>query len=146
MGVAACMHFPGFVSNEVLQKHYHECDLFVMPSAAEGFGFVFLEAMRYGKAIIAANSGGAPEVVTDGVTGTLVEYGNKAQLAQALINLCLDPNKCRRMGAAGRQRLQNNFTFRHFKEKLCEILTQELQSRCPAKIAIRTSEETPQVP
>lgn len=144
-GVAGRVHFLGVVSNADLLAGYRDCDVFVMPSAGEGFGFVFLEAMKHGKAIVAANSGGAPEVVEDQVNGRLVEYGNKQELAQALIELCLDPEKRSRLGAAGYQRLQERFTFVHFKQKLTEILAAEL----PAKIVAGAQlpvESTPQIP
>ena len=55
-----------------------------------------------------------------------MEYGNKDELAQALIELCLDPDKRKRLGSAGYQRLQERFTFAHFKQKLTEILASEL--------------------
>ena len=126
LGVAERVHFVGFLSDDALQARYQECDLFVMPSAGEGFGFVFLEAMHYRKAIIAANSGGAPEVVEDGVTGRLVEYSDKQGLADALIDLCLKPDLRASMGKAGHQRLQDNFTFPYFREKLSSILWQEM--------------------
>ena len=125
-GVSDRVQFLGSVDEELLRHYYSSCDVFVMPSAQEGFRFVYIEAMEYGKPIVAAKSGGAPEVVQDGVTGILVEYGDKEQLAQALIDLCLDSDKCQRLGQAGYQRLQENFTFPHFKQKLTEILLREL--------------------
>lgn len=125
-GVAERVHFLGVLSNRDLLACYRNCDVFVMPSAGEGFGFVFLEAMKYGKPIVAANSGGAPEVVEDQVTGRLVEYGNEDELARALTELCLDEEKRMRLGVAGYQRLQEKFTFPIFKQKLTEILSQEL--------------------
>jgi glycosyltransferase involved in cell wall biosynthesis len=126
LGVAERVRFLGFLSDAALHACYQECDVFVMPSAGEGFGFVFLEAMQYGKPVIAANSGGAPEVVMDGVTGLLVEYGDKPGLADALKDLCLNPDKRERMGNAGYQRLQHDFTFPGFKEKLSEILLRQM--------------------
>jgi glycosyltransferase involved in cell wall biosynthesis len=99
-----------------------------MPSAQEGFGFVYLEAMQCSKPVVAAKSGGAPEVVEDGITGSLVKYGNQDELTQALIDLCLDPQKRQALGAAGYQRLQERFTFGKFKQKLSEILSRELQA------------------
>lgn len=142
LGVADRVHFLGFLSDDALRARYQECDVFVMPSAGEGFGFVFLEAMQYGKPIVAANSGGAPEVVLDGVTGHLVEYGNKKQLAAALIDLCLDSEKRQTLGQSGYQRLQENFTFPRFKQRLIEILLRELSSEAASKNC--RTQETPQ--
>jgi glycosyltransferase involved in cell wall biosynthesis len=145
-GVADRVHFLGFLSEEALRACYRDCEVFVMPSAGEGFGFVFLEAMKYGKAIVAANSGGAPEVVKNRVTGRLVEYGNEDELAQALIDLCLDPAERARLGAAGYQRLQERFTFAQFKKKLTEILAAELPPGVGLGVQIPVGRSSPQVP
>lgn len=126
LGVANRVHFLGFVDDDALRLYYQSCDVFVMPSAQEGFGIVFLEAMRYGKAVVAANYGGAPEVVQDGVTGTLVQYGNVPQLAQAITRLCLDAELRAQLGRAGYDRLQENFTYPQFKKRLTDILAREL--------------------
>jgi len=125
-GVADRVHFLGFVDDVVLHEQYQMCDVFVMPSAGEGFGFVFLEAMQHGKAVVAADSGGAPEVVRDDVTGVLVQYGDVPQLAEELIRLCLDPELRARMGRAGYERLQTHFSFPRFKETLSGILKREI--------------------
>ncbi len=128
-GVTDRVHFLGSVDSATLRSHYEACDLFVLPSAGEGFGIVFLEAMRYSKAIVAARSGGIPEVVQDGVTGRLVEYGNEEQLKRALVDMCLDADERRRLGVAGYHRLQEKFTFEHFQTNLTEILNHQLPSR-----------------
>jgi len=125
-GVAERVHFLGFVSEAVLRACYRQCDVFVMPSAQEGFGFVYLEAMHCGKPVVAANSGGAPEVVEDGVTGTLVRYGDVPQLTRALADLCLSPEKRRQLGRAGHRHLHERFTYRQFKDELTRIIGQEL--------------------
>ena len=133
-GLTDRVHFLGSVSDSTLQAHFRACDAFVMPSSGEGFGIVYLEAMQHGKPVLAARSGAAPEVVLDGVTGRLVEYGNKEQVARTLIELCLDDEQRRRLGSAGHQRLQENFTFGHFKETFTEILVRELPQERQAPI------------
>lgn len=126
LGVANRVHFLGFVDDNALRLYYQSCDIFVMPSAQEGFGIVFLEAMQYGKAVVAADYGGVPEVVQDGVTGTLVQYGNVSQLAQAIADLCLNVELRAQLGRAGYDRLQENFTYPQFKKRLADILAREL--------------------
>lgn len=126
VGVSDRVHFLGTVDETVLQDCYRSCELFVMPSAQEGFGFVYLEAMQYHKAIVAANSGGAPEVVEDNITGRLIDYGNKDQLAQALVDLLSDSDRRRLLGNTGYQRLQEKFTFPQFRQTLSEILRREI--------------------
>lgn len=126
LGVADRVEFAGNVNDEALRAYYRDSDIFVLPSASEGFGFVFLEAMHYARPIVAAHSGATPEVVRDGETGLLVDYGNPEQLARAITSLCLDADLRKRLGAAGRIRLQRNFTFDQFKERFGGIILQAL--------------------
>ncbi len=140
VGVADRVHFLGSVKEEILLDCYKSCDVFVMPSAQEGFGFVYLEAMQNSKPIVAANSCGAPEVVQNGITGKLVEYGNKEELAQVLISLCLNPGERQRLGQAGHESLQKTFTFAQFKQTLTKILVKELPARVIGDFYQRSSD------
>jgi phosphatidyl-myo-inositol dimannoside synthase len=140
LNVADRVHFLGAVDTATLRAHYKACDIFVMPSAGEGFGIVFLEAMNYAKPIVAAESGAAPEVVLDGKTGKLVRYDDRAQLAETLIELCGNPRERRTMGLAGYHRLQENFTFRQFKERLSAIFGQQLSAEVPSEVATNSGE------
>lgn len=126
IGISDRVHFLGSVDGATLRACYRACDVFVMPSAKEGFGFVFLEAMQYAKPVVAADRGGSPEVVKDGVTGLLVRYNDVRQLAESLTRLCLDPALRRELGGAGYRRLQEKYTFPQFKQTLSNILTREL--------------------
>jgi glycosyltransferase involved in cell wall biosynthesis len=123
LGMSDRVEFLGELPTQSLHKCYEACDVFVMPSAQEGFGFVYLEAMQYRKPIVAARSGGAPEVVEDGVSGWLVEYGDTKQLAEIITELGCDPDMRFKMGRAGHQRLQEKFTFARFQESFREILS-----------------------
>jgi glycosyltransferase involved in cell wall biosynthesis len=126
VGVSERVHFTGPLDDASLRAYYQSCDVFVMPSAKEGFGFVFLEAMQYCKPVVAADMGGSPEVVQDGVTGFLVKYGDIPQLAKSLTRLCLEADLRARFGRAGYKRLQEQFTFPRFRQTLTEILKLEL--------------------
>lgn len=129
LGISDRVEFTGSVSDKVLRGYYRDSDIFVLPSASEGFGFVFLEAMHFARPIVAANSGATPEVVHDGETGLLVDYGNAEQLAAAITSLCRDADLRKRLGAAGQARLQQNFTFDQFRKRFRQILSQELEIR-----------------
>ena len=77
----------------------------VVPSVwSEPFGIVVLEAMAAGRPVVAAASGGIPEVVVDGVTGLLVPPGDASALAQAIASILSDPQAAQAFGAAGRDR------------------------------------------
>jgi phosphatidyl-myo-inositol dimannoside synthase len=115
--------FVGKLKLDQLKSYYSRCDVFVMPSRQEGFGIVFVEAMALGKPVVAGNHGGAPEVVRDGVTGYLIDSNDYKTLTQRLIQILQDEALRRRMGEAGRERVEQNFTFPRFEEKLTKILS-----------------------
>jgi glycosyltransferase involved in cell wall biosynthesis len=85
------------------------CDVFCLPSTAEGMPLSVLEAMAQGKPVVATAVGGTPELVVDGVTGLLVPPGDAEALAEALGRVLSDPELAKRMGAAGRQRVERDF-------------------------------------
>ena len=114
--------FVGEVKADQLKNYYLRSNVFAMPSRQEGFGLVFLEAMAFGKPVIAANYGGTAELVKDGVTGFRVEYDNVDLLADRLICLLLDENLSARMGEAGRHLVKENYTFERFRSRLTRIL------------------------
>lgn len=101
--------FLGAIPDDQLDDIYRQADIFAMTSmphkhSVEGFGLVYLEAGAHGVPVIAHNIGGVPDAVTDGETGLLVPPGDAAALTAAFAKLIGDPELCRRMGRAGRQR------------------------------------------
>jgi phosphatidylinositol alpha-1,6-mannosyltransferase len=117
--------FIGKLRLEQLKHYYSRSDIFVMPSRQEGFGVVFLEAMALGKPVVAGNHGGAPEIVQDGVTGFLVNPDDHEALTDRLSRLLQDEPLRRKMGDAGRRRVEENYTFARFEERLMHILRTE---------------------
>jgi phosphatidyl-myo-inositol dimannoside synthase len=115
-GVAGAVHFTGIIDDEVLRREYTTCDLFALPSRKEGFGLVYLEAMRHGKSCLAARAGGAPEVVNDRI-GALADYGNIPDIVSALLDLIRHP----RDPAALSDQVEA-FSFDRFKARLASVL------------------------
>lgn len=105
-----------------LRCAYDSADVFVMPSRQEGFGIVFLEAMAAAKPVVGAARGGATEVIADGETGFLVDYGDVSALADRLTTLLADDDLRRRMGEAGRRKVETGHRFERFREDLIAIL------------------------
>jgi glycosyltransferase involved in cell wall biosynthesis len=81
-----------------------------IPSRAEPFGLVALEAMRAAVPVVGFAAGALPEIVEDGVTGLLVESGSVAGLWSALRRLLDDRALAKRLGLAGRRRFTRQFT------------------------------------
>jgi len=122
LGVGSAVEFRGWVSEQQLTRAYAECAVFVLPSAGEGFGLTHLEAMAFGRPVVGARAGATPEVVGDGTTGLLVPYGSAPALADALIQLLADGELRARLGAAGRARVAEGFTYQHLAARTCHIL------------------------
>jgi len=111
----------GAVDDARLARLYAEATFFVMPSRREGFGLVFLEAMRAGKACIGGR-GAASEIIQHNVTGLVVDPDDRDRLTAAILQLLDDPLKCRAMGAAGRARYLSTFTDEHFQQRLTNVI------------------------
>ena len=103
--------FHGYQTRESLDLFYSNCDIFIAPSRYESFGIVYLEAMKFSKPVIACDSGGTPEVVSDGNTGILVEPGNVESLSKAVLKLANDPELRKKMGVEGRKRHEKFFSI-----------------------------------
>jgi len=114
--------FTGFVSEATLAELYARAAAFAMPSRGEGFGLVYLEAMRAGKPCLAARAGAAAEIVVDQETGLLVDPLDVEEIAAALGRLLASPEAARAMGEAGRRRLERCFTPQRFRERLWPLL------------------------
>ncbi|MDE3136148.1 MAG: glycosyltransferase family 4 protein [Acidobacteriota bacterium] len=92
--------FAGFWPPERIAALLAAAAVFVLPSRQEGLGSVLLDAMAAGVPVVAASSGGIPEIVRDGVTGLLFPPGNSPALAEAVIRLLKDPPLATRLASA----------------------------------------------
>lgn len=124
VGVRSSVYFHGYVSEEELRCRYAQASLFVMPSRAEGFGFVFLEAMAHGLPVIGGNVDATPEVVMDGQTGYLVDPASVDSIVAAATRLLGDGALRQRMGQAAVQQVREKFRFDRFQQTLLSHLSE----------------------
>lgn len=116
--IQARIFFPGYVPDDLLAKIYQSCYVFAMPSAGEGFGLVYLEAMLRGVPCIGGNLDATPYLVRDGVTGLLVDNPRSpAQVASALNWFLSHPGKAQEMGEHGKELVNSYYLFPHFQER-----------------------------
>ena len=122
LGVGAAVEFCDYVSPATLAALFERVAVYAMPSAREGFGLVYLEAMRAGVPCIGSTLDAASEVIEHGASGYVVDRTDSRELAAALTALLLDEERRRSMGAAGRRRYTRQFTYDRFRERLLPIL------------------------
>ena len=101
------------VSDEELARLYGEAEIAIVPSLYEGFSLPAIEAMSCGVPVVATTGGALPEVVgTSGETGLLVEPNNPEALVAAIGQLLDDAELRERLGANGRRRVMERFTWK----------------------------------
>ena len=108
----------GIISEAEKHALLEATNLLVMPSQADSFGIVFLEAWAHGKPVIGAQAGGIPAVVDDGQNGLLVPFGDVSALAQAIRHLLANPNFARQLGENGRAKVANQYTWSHVTDQV----------------------------
>jgi len=128
-GVAEHVRFAGAVPSEQLPQHFAAGDVFAMPCRTrrlgmdvEGLGMVFLEASATGLPVLAGDSGGAPDAVRPGATGEVVDGRDHAAIAELLAGLLADPPAARRLGAAGRHWVEQDWQWDRIAARLADLL------------------------
>ncbi len=101
--------FLGQLNFPEMRALYHLCGMLAHPSEYESFGNVIQEAMACSLPVVATATEGAMDQVQDGKTGFLVKVGDGAALADRLTLLASDESLRRKMGAAGRERVEKEF-------------------------------------
>ena len=129
LGIQESVTFIGRIHYVDLPRYLCVGDLFVMPSRSrlaglevEGLGIVYLEASACGLPVIAGDSGGAPDAVLEGQTGLVVDGTSKSEVAAAVVELLLDPDRSRAMGVRGRQWIIQEWRWEIWSARFAELL------------------------
>ncbi len=112
----------GEVLHERALAYLAAADVFAFSSRDEALPIVVLEAMCYGKGIVATNAGGVAEVIEDGVDGFVVDVDDHMALAHALQQLYENPELLRRMGASASVKYQEHLTIERFGQDIIAML------------------------
>lgn len=121
VGVSDAVEFLGTVHD--VHDFWCACDVAIIPSDTwiESFCMAALEAMACARPVIATQNGALPEVVHDGVTGTLVPAGDVSALAQAMISYAERPDLQGDQGAAARRRSVERFDIDDCAQSYLEV-------------------------
>lgn len=103
-------------------------DVFCLPSLQQGIGTIMLEAMSLGRPVIATRVGGVFRVIRDGDTGLLVPPSDSARLAERIIELLDDPERARRIGAAARVEVVQDFPVSQMVRQTAEVYRSALSA------------------
>ncbi len=108
LGLASRVFFTGFLPEAA--RYLPAADTFVLPSRKEGLPFTILEAGLAERAVVAANTGGIPEAITDQETGLLFPRASEPALSNALRALYADPSKRVRLGTSLKTKIEREFS------------------------------------
>ena len=125
-GLAERVRFLGELPIAEVPRWYQRISIYAFTSRNEGFGLTLLEAMAAGAALVAARSGGAERVVSDGETGLLVPPGDVDALVSALEPLMRDPQRAAALGRNARARVIAEFTIDAEVERIAAVYRQVL--------------------
>ena len=128
-GVADSVVFESKIDSLRLVELYASSEVAVVPSLYEGFSLPAAEAMSSGVPVVATTGGALPEVVgTDGTCGALVPPRDVGALATAIGDLLADPARRDAMGAAGRERVHQMFTWKKTAEATAQVYREVIGS------------------
>jgi glycosyltransferase involved in cell wall biosynthesis len=135
LGLQGRVRFAGMVPHEQLPSFFASAGVVVVPSLHESYGRVIVEAMAFGRAVVATDTDGARDLIKDGETGLIVPIQDVAALADKIRYLLSNPQVAHRMGEAAREfvmRTQDPQALRRAQVDLwLAIACGEAQSRQP---------------
>jgi glycosyltransferase involved in cell wall biosynthesis len=116
LGIADRVRFLGQRSD--VAAIMRSLDLLVLNSTSEAFPLVGLEALACGTPLLSTAVGGVPELITNGIHGSLIPAGDQTKLTEAIVSLIEQPELRARLAANGRRHVQANFTVEKFMTRL----------------------------
>jgi glycosyltransferase involved in cell wall biosynthesis len=124
LGMGDKTTFLGVLGDRELAAEMKKSRLIALPSTREGFGIVLAEANACSRPVVAYRSGGVVDVVQDGFNGFLVEPRNVDALAERIMVLLLDDKLAAGMGANGRKRVEELYTWNNTAAEFMRVLKQ----------------------
>jgi phosphatidylinositol alpha-1,6-mannosyltransferase len=129
-GLEASVTFIGRIQYADLPQYICVGDIFAMPSRSrlmglevEGLGIVYLEASSCGLPVLAGSSGGAPDAVVQNETGLVVNGTDNKQIAAAAVDLLVNIDVAKRMGAVGRQWIIDKWRWEIWSKDFEDLLS-----------------------
>ena len=140
LGVEHRVKFDGVVTAEKIDELFASCDALVLPAIVtetgdtEGLGVVLLEAMGYGKPVIASAAGGIVDIVKDEDTGLLVPAGDAEALAGAIVKAMDHPDELEQIARRGTTFAERAFGWDTIVASLSDVYETAVRRRAASKI------------
>jgi phosphatidylinositol alpha-1,6-mannosyltransferase len=132
-GVAASVVFTGYVPEAEKADHFNLADVYLFPSAMEGFGLSVGEAMSSGLPVVASNRGSIPELVTDGEGGFVCDPDRPERFVEKLALLLADRALREKFGGANRERVERRFRWERCVAGTRGVYEEALEARRRAR-------------
>lgn len=121
--------FVSFVGHDHdVASHYIQCDIYLQPSLIESLGLSVLDAMRYGKPCIVANTGGLPETICEGKSGWVVDVNDVEEMACRIEMLAKDKTLRESMGQQARKMYEERFSNTRWAKEMWRFHTDLLEA------------------
>jgi glycosyltransferase involved in cell wall biosynthesis len=127
LGISENIIYVGCLEPNELVRELERADLAILPSRAESFGRAISEAQAAGLPVVSYNAGSVPEIVEPNVTGCLAPLEQTNLLADGILDAMKDPERTFRMGMAGRDRMQQRFSWEKTAEAILKGIEQVKQ-------------------
>lgn len=120
-----------FVTPTVLERYYHNCDVFVLPciiadnNDRDGLPNVLIEAMATGTPVIATGISAIPEIIEHEITGLVVKEKDPAGIANAIERISNDKKLYESIILNGRKKVESNFNFMYWNNRLYNLFKRE---------------------
>jgi len=135
LGLLSRIHLTGTVEDYDLITLYEKCDLFVLSSFFEALPLVVLEAMSFGKPVVATNVGGLSEIINSGYNGLLVKPEQES-IAAGIETLLSPPDMMRKFAQRAKETVIKKFSKQNCYETI-KLLETFAQDSCPAESSVR---------
>jgi glycosyltransferase involved in cell wall biosynthesis len=123
LGISTHVYFPGNIERDDLPLYFSGCEIMVVPSVRDKYGNidglpnVLMEGLASGRALVASDIAGIPNVIFDGENGLLTEPENPESIAGALLRLLEDDALRKKLGSEARLQALHKYTWRHTGDK-----------------------------
>lgn len=124
LGLGDAVQFIGWVEREAVPALFNSATMLVLPSRAEGFPIVALEAAQMARPVVASAVDGIPEALTHGREGLLVPSDDVTALHDAIAALLASPDQARALGEAGRRRALDEFDMERVADRYATLYEQ----------------------